>query len=349
MKIIHSDFKKGIEKGTVRFRLDQKEDAWHLFKLIAPGDVISGKTERKIKLGGEGEKGTVLKKTFWLEIEAEKTDLQGDDIRINGCVTLDYDDIPKGSHQSISFSINDEGTLLKERWSLLDRQRLEQAGATKQLHILAVVFDREEAFIAQFTHRGFEIITHEKGDVARKEYGEGKENFFARLAGVLAEMNERLAPAKIILASPSFWKEYLMKELSPGVKSKAALATVSTSDETAFHELLRRPELAQIFAEDRTAQEEKALDEALAAVRNDLGCYGAQAFEESVAQGNLGRVLVSEEAFTGATPVEKEALEKLLMQAESVGAEISILTQDASQRKLSPFKGILGVKRWKSM
>ena len=344
MKLLKTDFKQGI----VGLRLTQREDAWHLFKLITSGDLLSGKAERKIKLGGEGEKGTVLKKTLWLEIKVEKTDLQGDELRANGTVCQDYDDIPKGSYQGISLSLHDDATLKKESWGMLDRQRLEQATQDASSDIIAVVFDREEAYYAQLTHEGFTLLVHEKGDVAKKGNEEGKGDFFKQIAATLSAIAERTRATQIIIASPSFWKEYLVKELASDVKKKSVLATVSSCDETSFHELMKRPELEQVLSRDRSAQEEKTLEDAFAAVRNDLACYGAKELEEAVAQGNLKDILVAEERFTKTSPEEKGALETFLASVESVGGHIHILTQDASQKKLQPFKGVLGIKRWKT-
>lgn len=54
MQLIFKDFKKGI----VKIKIESIDDLWSLHLLIEPGDIISGKTIRKIKVG---EDATVKK------------------------------------------------------------------------------------------------------------------------------------------------------------------------------------------------------------------------------------------------------------------------------------------------
>lgn len=354
MKLIHLDYKK----GTVKVKLDTSEDAWHLSKLIKEKDKVYGRTERKIKLSGSEEKSSVIKKTIWLSVDVEKISLEGSELRINGLVQEGFEDIPKGSHQSIALGIGDETIITKQVWSFIDKERLTRAVEERPLNLMAVVFDREEAYLAQLTQRGFQIITHEKGDVARKDYAEEKGSFFSTLSRKIEDIAKNIKPTKIILASPAFWKEYLLKELPESIKDKAVLATVSSVDETSFTELNRRPELQETLAKDRTLQEEGELEEFFKDVRNDLGCYGVRDLEEGAATGNLKKVVVSEEALTASGPragslgknatTNKEWVEKFLGDAEAVGAEILIISKDAAQQKLQAFGGVLGIKRWKT-
>jgi len=69
MKLIHKDFRKGI----VKVHIQNMGDLWYLSHVIDEGDLISGKTQRKIKMGAEGDRTqkTVVKKVF-LKIQAEK-------------------------------------------------------------------------------------------------------------------------------------------------------------------------------------------------------------------------------------------------------------------------------------
>ena len=48
VKIIHKDLKHGM----VKLRIDSAEDSWYLSSIIEPDDLLSGMTERKIKIGG---------------------------------------------------------------------------------------------------------------------------------------------------------------------------------------------------------------------------------------------------------------------------------------------------------
>ncbi len=81
MHLISSDFKKGFAK----LKVNDKNDLWYLSHLIDQGDIIKGKTTRKIKIG-EGENAKSVKKTLTLTIQAETVELTEISLRINGKV-----------------------------------------------------------------------------------------------------------------------------------------------------------------------------------------------------------------------------------------------------------------------
>src|SRR3989344_8805013 len=103
MQLISSDFKKGL----VKLRVTDKDDLWYLSNLIDQGDLIRGKTTRKIKIG-EGENAKSVKKTLTLSIQAEKVELTENSLHVNGKVQEESEDVAKGSYQSITLEEGSE-------------------------------------------------------------------------------------------------------------------------------------------------------------------------------------------------------------------------------------------------
>ena len=97
MHLITSDFKKGF----VKLRINDKDDLWYLSNLIDQGDIIRGKTTRKIKIG-DSENAKSVKKTLTLTIRDETVELTETLLRINGKVKEGTEDVPKYSYQSIT-------------------------------------------------------------------------------------------------------------------------------------------------------------------------------------------------------------------------------------------------------
>ena len=64
MKLIH----KNIKKGDIKVKIENLEDLWYLSNIIDGGDVIKGKTARKISYGGKEGKSRVEKKIIFLSI-----------------------------------------------------------------------------------------------------------------------------------------------------------------------------------------------------------------------------------------------------------------------------------------
>ena len=65
MKIIHQNLKH----GEIKLKAENLDDLWYLSSIIEPGDLVRGQTERKIKLGDEGDRQQkVIKKKVTLAI-----------------------------------------------------------------------------------------------------------------------------------------------------------------------------------------------------------------------------------------------------------------------------------------
>src|SRR3989338_9527067 len=110
MNLLHSDFKKGI----VKLRVTDSDDVWYLTHLIDPGDLVSGKTTRKMKLG-EGENAKTIKKTFTVTIEAEtiQLDENGTSVRVNGKIKEGPEEVPQGGYKAIELYEGEEFILTK--------------------------------------------------------------------------------------------------------------------------------------------------------------------------------------------------------------------------------------------
>ena len=123
MKILSHDFKK----GPVRLLVTDKEDLWYLSHLIDPGDLVRGKTTRKIKIG-EGDNAKTVKKTLTLTVEAETIELDesGISLRVNGKVKEGPEDVPQDSYHAISLEDGIEFTLEKSLWLKYQQQKLQE-------------------------------------------------------------------------------------------------------------------------------------------------------------------------------------------------------------------------------
>jgi len=75
MKIL----KKDLKHGKIVLGVQNLDDLWHLSQVIDKGDIVSGKTTRKIRRGAKEE---AAKKTLFLAIEAKERTWN---LRIKAC------------------------------------------------------------------------------------------------------------------------------------------------------------------------------------------------------------------------------------------------------------------------
>jgi protein pelota len=341
--------KKDIKHGEITVKITEQEDLWHLSHIIDKTDLIKGRTERKIKIGND-ENAKFVRKHVFLSLVAEKIEYEPENnsLRILGKIKEGPDDISLGSYHSFNVEENEIITITKERWAKYEIERIHDAQKPKSLSLL-VIFDREEAILAYLTSKGYRIIAELKGDVQKKaDDKKSNTDFYNEINNKIEECNKRDKINNIIIASPAFWKDYLLVKLSDELKKKTISATISDVNESAINELVKRPELNRIMKENRSASELQEIDELFSGIRQDRAFYGFEDTKDKIYLGTAQKIIISETFLKKMK--EKELygeVDSLLMTAEDMNAEIVILTNDEPCKKLDSLGGIGGIARWK--
>ncbi len=348
--------RRNLRQGEVVVKIDHADDLWVLSQLIDADDVISGKTERKIKIdrgsGGEGNrKQAAVRKMVFIELKVERVEFHkySNNLRIGGIIIEGPEDVPRGSHHTFDV---EEGTIItiqKQEWPNYQLEKLEEAVESIKKKIIIVIFDREEAIFAILKNQGYEILAKIKGDVSKKGLEDGgKKSFYAEIVKLLEEYDKRHYPDNIILASPSFWKEYLLREMPDELKKKSTLASCSDVEEGTVKEVLQRPELRKVLESDKASKELGLVEELLRAVSKDESCYGLKDCKEKSEIGAVRELLVSYEYINKARIEGKHReIEQVMKLAEKTGAKVSIISSEAAEKKLLGLGGIAGMLRWK--
>ncbi|MFP4567904.1 MAG: hypothetical protein ACLFN8_03085 [Candidatus Woesearchaeota archaeon] len=345
MDIIKQDFKF----GEVKIRITDEEDLWHLSHLIEQTDIVKGQTERKIKIGTE-ENFKVVRKKVFLTLQAEKIEYvpENNALRILGTIKEGPDDVSLGSYHSFNLEINDVLTIKKEAWANYQIKRLQESTKPRKKSLLAL-FDREDAIIGILNNRGFEKITELRGDVKKKvENSTGTNTFFKDIAKNITDYKERLKIDRIVIGSPAFWKDYVLKEMPDDIRKKTLTCTISSVNDAAIFELLKSPELGKTLEDDRSAHEENIIDNLMKAIHDDKAFYGLKDAKEKINLGAAQNVIISEIYLKSAKDKgEYRELDELLKVAESTNADVIIITQKNTMTKIDGLGGIAGILRWK--
>jgi protein pelota len=344
MNIIHKD----IRHGTVKIKVDSAQDLWYLSTIIEPGDAISGMTERKIKLGGSEDKSKIIKRIIHLKITVEKIEYDAN-LRVSGKIIEAPDDIPKGDYHTFDLSEGSVITIDKERWSAYSIKKLDECINSKISNILIVAFDREEAIFAILKNQGYELLLELKGDVSKKGIEEKKTNFYQEIYLKICEYDKRYIFDNIIVASPAFWKEYLLKEVKDeSLRKKIVLATCSSVDGGTITEILKRPELKTVLDKDRATRELRLVEELLGLISKNNAVYGLREVHEKVMSGNISILLVSENLIlTMRREGKGSTLDELMNAVESLNADVKMISSDEAMRKLDGISGVAAMLRWK--
>ncbi|MBW2988641.1 mRNA surveillance protein pelota [Candidatus Woesearchaeota archaeon] len=341
------------DKDTVKLRVDNLNDLWHLSQIIEPGDIIKAKTERKIVLGDKQQRSRVKKITPTLSIEVERVEFHkySDVLRVSGKIVEGPEDIPRGQYHTIDVKPGKIITLSKQVWLGLHFKRIKEAQRHPYRYLL-LIMDRDEATFALLTPQGYQIISELRGEVEKKGYKEAKEvKFYSDIITKLNEYNERYSINKIIVASPAFWKEDLIKLIkNDELKSKIVLASCSHTGEQGIVEVLKRDELTQALKEDRVSREMRLVEELMAEIASEGNCaYGIAETRRAAEMGAIKLLiltdgLIKQKRQEGAY----EPLHALLNLVQNSGGRIEIIeSENPAGRKLDGLGGIAALLRFK--
>lgn len=337
--------KKDLRQGIVKIQITNNEDLWYLSHIIQPLDQVSGSTERKIKIGEEPNIKIVRKKVF-LTLQIQKTEYEPEthSLRTLGTILKGPEDVSLGSHHSFNLTIRDEIEIKKD-WPNYLLEKLEEA-TKESTDFLIVIFDRETARFGELKKTGYKEISKINGTVSKKHVETASTNFYKEISKIIQEYEQRYK--KIILASPSFWKEYLLKELPDTLKNKIIQSTINSVDDTSIKELFSREELKNTLENFKASQEENLIEQIMTAISKEQACYGYQDSKEKIELGACQTILVSENLLKEFKEKEQyQEIDNLLKLAESMNTKINILTDKDSMKKLDSLGGIAGELRWK--
>ncbi len=351
MKKIKSNFRK----GELKIQVENKEDLWYLSQVIDQGDIIAGKTIRKIKIGEDTDRNLkIVKKAIFIDLNVEKTDFSGlgDTLRVSGIITRGPDDIRLGVHHTFNIEQFSIIEIKKEKWLKFQFDIIEEACSEKVSNILLVVMDREEAYFAKMKKYGYEYLSSLKGRVQKKSVDEKIEgNFYKEIISTIEEYDKKIKFSKLVIASPSFWKEDLMKSVSdPELKKRTVLATCSSVGKTAFDELLRREEIKTALKQDKVTKEIAKVEELLFRISKEGNVvYG---LKQTIQAGDAGAVellLLTDEFIQKKRKENKYAdIESLMKKVDAMKGNILIVSYyHEGGKKLKGIGGIGALTRYR--
>ena len=331
------------------------DDLWYLSTIIEPKDILQGKTLRKIKIVSSDEKSKEAeKKPVFIKLEVEKVEFSKytNVLRVSGIIKEASEEIPLGEHHTFNIDDYTTITIVKEQWLKYQLDKLKEACAEKKSSLLICVHDREEAFFALFKKYGYEVLTHIKGEVQKKrEENIKKENFYLTIINKLKEYVERYEIKQVILASPAFWKEDLMKELKDNeLKQKIILATCSSATKNGIDEVIKRPEVREALKQERTAKEINKVEELFTEIaKNNLAIYGLKETENAALIGAIKELLITD-SFIQKSRSENfyNGIENIMKIVEKTKGDVEIISSEhEGGKKLDGLGGIAAILRFK--
>jgi len=345
--------KKDLKQKLVTIKINNPEDLWHLNKIIEIGDIVQGKTSRKIKLEKEiDRKSKIIKKIIFLRLEVEKQEFHefSNNLRISGKILEGQEDLRKGSYHTFDLEENSIITVIKPHWLQYQLKILEDSTKKYTSKILICILDRSESCFALLQEKGYKYLSELEGEVEQKRYKtETKSNFYKQISKILQDYVKKYKIEHIIIGSPSFWKEYLIKELPKDLQKIVVQATCNNVGKQGINELLKRTELKKVLAQERTVKDLNLIEELLKNIsKNHKSAYGIKEVQEKATIGAVKNLLITDKFIKKYRQTSKsQDLDSLFMSIEANKGDISIISSNQEPgKKLDSLSGIAAILRY---
>jgi len=282
--------------NKISVKIESLDDLWCLSTIIDTGDMISGKTFRKIQLSdASSEKAKVTKKPMWLAIEVKHVDFSQNTLKVLGIIKDGPEDVPRGEHHSFNLTENTEITIEKT-WLTYQLKKLNEAVATTKIAILACIFNREEGILAKLEQNNFRQIAHIKGNVQKKSQDQSQTtDFFKELHEAVSTAIKQYKPKSVILGCSHFWKHNFESILEKAEGVSYIWATIHDVNESALQEIVRTKEVEIALKDQHAIQDAILIDEVFTRIATGGAvCYGIRDCSIAAESGAIETVLCSE-------------------------------------------------------
>ncbi len=330
---------------------DSFDDLWHIEKLIEPGDIVSGSSERKIKPMQEGDKPR--KERVFVELEVEKAEFHEatSQLRVQGIVVAAKPEelVPLKSHHTLEVVAGEKITVKKKALKNYHVERLKRAkNAAGRGSIIVAVLDDDEAEIYAVRDTGADLKARILSGKTGKRFGgadsKAKDGYFDEISKKLIETQAK----KIVVAGPGFEKQRFEKYIKDtGAKLPVVFESINDVGVSGLNELLKGGKIDALVQDMHSSQEAKSVERVLSSLGSELAALGPDEVAKAMDAGACDEVVVLEKLLTENGP-SRDAIGKILDSAEGLRTKITFVTsRSESGKKLDGLGGIAAVLRYR--
>ena len=347
MKVIDWDEKH----GRMLLQVENRDDLWCLYNVLNPGDLVTARTLREIKVNGKSSR-----RPMTLKIRVEKVEFQPytDRLRIRGVVIEGPEEFGVvGSHHSIAVGEGAELLVEKEKWSNHELDRIFKASFKRSLDLLIIGVDSDEVAFALPHDYGFELVAEARLDLPGKHEPSKREEALKEkirdIVGKAKKLIQRLNLKAVAIVGPGFVKDYLAKEVASNVNVKVYVDSASTGGYQGVKETIKRGVLRRMLKDFDLVEEAELMDELLLHVSKGDGraAYGLEEVRRAAECGAVDKLLVLDELVRSPDPNLRNKVEEIMEMAERKGAKVKIFSSlEEPGQQLKSVGGLAAILRY---
>ncbi len=340
--------KMDLKNNYLELMPETTDDLWYLERILEQGDLVSGKSERKIK-GEEGRKAEKI--IVFVEIKAEKIEFHESTytLRVSGPMQSMKPEefFEANAFHSIEIGLKNIIKIKKNQIKQFQKEIIEKAVKnTGRNSILLIVIDDEEATIGEASEKGIKIKTTIKSGKQGKRFKEEKTKENKYFEEILKKITEE-KKEKVIIAGPGFTKNDFEKFLKEkNAKINSVFENLNSTGKTGLHEIIKKGTMEKILRESLLIKENKKMEEIMKEARkeNSLIEYGEKEILKAIEKGSVEELIVSDKKFFE----DREKIQKLIEKTENFKGKVMIFSSEHEAGEyLNGFGGIIAVLRFR--
>jgi len=351
MKLIH----RNLKEGKIKLKPETLDDLWYLKSIITRGDLISGRSYRRIRDEEKLRADKGVRVPISVDIRAESIEFHPYimRLRITGKIERGPEDIISlGSYQTIEVQPNDVIAVTKAEWKGWEIERLKEAEqAAKTPLVLIVSVEEGEAEFALVRRYGLDfpvrVTTQVSGKRVEKEHENSLKEFYADVAHKISETLKKEEVKAVIINGPGFTKENLLaflKDKHPKIAEICYLESTGAGGRPGVQEVLKRGAVDRIVENSRVSLETNLVEKLFEEIgKNKLATYGLEEVRKALEYGAVEKLLISD-AFLRGSNASDELIEKT---KKTKGEVIIISTEHEAGERLQGIGGIAALLRFR--
>jgi protein pelota len=348
--------RRDLRHGVVRVRCESLDDLWYLNQVIASGDLVRGRTQRRVKDRNDVKSSGGERKTITLSVRVGKTEFkrESSSLRVSGTIEEGPEDlISIGSHHTLSIDSNTVVTIVKEKWGKTELSRLDDAvKSTLRPRILVAVLEDGEATVGLIRESGVEYTEFSRnigGKYDLKGRDERLKAFHSELAELIGNLMERKNVSLVILAGPGFSKNGFMdylREKDSGLASKCVVEDTGSGGRSGVQEVLKRDVVNKALEHVNSVRDARLVEDVLKHIGSGSGlaAYGFSEVEAAVNAGAVETLLVSDRLFFD----DRGRVELLMVSVKNAGGGFHLVNHEGDAGlQLESLGGLAAVLRYR--
>jgi protein pelota len=356
MKILE----KNDKTGEITVQIENLNDLWSLYNVIAENDKVAARTQRRIVLK-EGSKGE--RKPMYLKINVEVVSFHefSNRLRIKGIILEGPEDfVSFGTYHTLNIEIGQKLVITKEKWLRNEIKRLNEPSKFEvNFNMIIVAIETGLATISLTTNFSHKRIATIKKNIPGKRYEQTHRNkaiqdFFLEIEKILGENIKINEINLIVLCGPGSIRDHFLTYLKEKVKvpylNKIQNFHASSGTESGIIEILKSKKLAKIKTNVKILQETQKIEEIfiLFDKNPDLVAIGFDEIDVASERGAVKELFLVDTLIRGAKKNQKLHIEKIISNVENSQGIIHIMSSEhPTGQRINDLGSLVAILRYK--